>query len=290
MRASQGWQPLVGMGLGRVDRYPGCGLGRRWRGGIRRQPGWLRRQLDRGPEVLLLPRGPRARAGIALTSGTGAGLRGPRQPVRGPRAHVPGPLGPGAWAAAGAGATTRSRSRSGHGSESRSRSGATGAGTRVGPASAAGCGQGEPQAERQRRGEPPELHGERDAVSSGVGHIRHGVGDKCPSVTGIEGHGWWWFGYLWHSGRLVVGISPPGRQASSFFWCSLSKYSLSVYRTSTEPVGRANRVYHTACQVSQMVFIKKKPNVSIPRMQFFHIHLCVCLYECVYSLCPNPSQ
>lgn len=194
------------MGLGRVDGDPGCGLGRRWRRGrtVRRQPGWLRRQLGRGPEVLLLPGRPRTPTGVALTPGPGAGLRGPRQPVRGPRAHVPGPRGPGAWAAVGAGAGTRSRSRSGHGPESRPRSGATGAGTRVGTASAAGCGQGEPRAERQRRGEPPELHGERDALSSGVGHIRHGVGDKSPSVTGLEGYGWW-FGYLWHSGQLVVG-------------------------------------------------------------------------------------
>lgn len=32
------------------------------------------------------------------------------------------------------------------------------------------------------------------------------------------------------------------------------KYSFFVYRISTDPWARADRVYHTACQVSQMVY------------------------------------
>lgn len=162
---------------------------------IRRQPGRLRRPLARGPGVLL-PRRPWRASIIAGASDrpiTRAGLRGPRQPIRGgPQTRVSGPrgpdppaavddVGPGAWgarAAPGPGPGTR---------------------TRVGKTSAAGCGQGEPRAERQRGSEPAELHGERDAVSSDVGHFRHGVGDKSPSVARIEGC----LDYSWRCGWFI---------------------------------------------------------------------------------------
>lgn len=153
---------------------------------VRRQPSWLCRPLGWGPRVLL-PQRPRCAGVIAGASAgpvTRAGLRRPRQPVRGPRTRVSGPRGPGPPAAVDAGPDARSGPGTG-----------TGTRTRVGTASTTGCSQGEPRAgcQCQRGSEPAELHGERDAVSSDVGNLWHGVGDKSPSVSRVEGclvHSW----------------------------------------------------------------------------------------------------
>ncbi|KAH8776588.1 hypothetical protein F5883DRAFT_249440 [Diaporthe sp. PMI_573] len=81
-------QPLVGMGRGRQRRRvgwdPGCGLALGQRVVLRRQPGWLCRQLARAPggrKVLLsLRRGPRY-AGVNIVTARVAALRGHRKSV-----------------------------------------------------------------------------------------------------------------------------------------------------------------------------------------------------------------